>query len=500
MNTGASGFYSAAQVRELDRRIIAGGTAGYELMQRAAAACWRELTRRWPKAQRLAVVCGPGNNGGDGFEIARLARAAGWTVTVSQLGEQNGNSDAAKARKAWLKDKGTIQAFSKKSLNGADVIVDAIFGIGLSRAPEGLALEGIESINEARRRGACVLAVDLPSGLDADRGVAPGAAVVADVTVSFIGRKLGLYTGSGPELAGVVMFDDLQAPAGVYRKIPVTAEALEPGLLAQALPKRRRTSHKGHHGHVLLVGGEQGTGGAILLAARAALRAGAGLVSVATHPAHAAALIAAQPELMVHAVEDGRALRGLFERATVLAVGPGLGRSEWSRSLWAQALSARQPMVVDADGLNWLAENPARREDWILTPHPGEAGRLLGVSTAEIQSDRPAAVRELQKRYGGVAVLKGVGTLVQGESLALCPHGNPGMAVGGTGDVLCGLIAGLLAQGLTPETAACTGVLVHALAGDRAAQEGERGMLPSDLLDELRSFLNSLSPRVGGEG
>jgi ADP-dependent NAD(P)H-hydrate dehydratase / NAD(P)H-hydrate epimerase len=174
----------------------------------------------------------------------------------------------------------------------------------------------------------------------------------------------------------------------------------------------------------------------------------------------------------------------------VIAVGPGLGRGDWGAGLWAQALTAPQPLVVDADGLNWLAENPARRDDWVLTPHPGEAARLLGLRNAEVQRDRATAARQLRERYGGICVLKGAGTLVQGAGLALCPHGNPGMASGGMGDVLCGLIAGLLAQGLGPEVAAQTAVAAHALAGDAAAQRGERGLIPSDLLAALPPFLN----------
>ncbi|MGH8443540.1 MAG: NAD(P)H-hydrate dehydratase, partial [Nevskiaceae bacterium] len=222
---------------------------------------------------------------------------------------------------------------------------------------------------------------------------------------------------------------------------------------------------------------------------------GAGWVSVATRAAHAAALTAAQPEIMCHGVEEPRALHPLLERASVVALGPGLGRTDWSRALWSDAMSAPQPLVVDADGLNWLAENPSRREDWVLTPHPGEAARLLGCGPADIQRDRLGSARALRERFGGVSVLKGAGTLVQGESLALCPYGNPGMAIGGMGDVLCGLIAGLLAQGLGPESAARAGVLVHALAGDRAAVRGERGVIPGDLLGELQPLLN---PSNGG--
>lgn len=487
-------FYAAAQVRELDRRAIAGGIAGYALMQRAAAAAWRELLRRWPRAERVTVLCGPGNNGGDGYEIARLARRAGLEVTLWRVGEPARRGDAVTARAAWRQDGGAEAAYDGQALAPADVVVDALFGLGLARAPEGAAQAAILAIDAARERGAGVLAVDVPSGLDVDSGSAPGDAVHADLTVTFIGAKAGLYTAAGPGHAGTVVLDDLDVPDAAFAGVPAAATALGPEILRELLPRRARTAHKGDMGHVLLVGGDVGTAGAILLAARAALRAGAGLVSVATRAAHAAALTAAQPEIMCHALEEPRALRGLFERASVIAIGPGLGRGDWGGAAWAQVLTAPQPLVVDADGLNWLADNPSRREDWVLTPHPGEAARLLGCRNAEVQRDRPAAVRQLRERYGGVAVLKGAGTLVQGARLGLCPHGNPGMASGGTGDVLCGLIAGLLAQGLGPEAAARAGVAVHALAGDRAAAAGERGTIPGDLLAELRPLLNPWAP------
>ena len=468
---------------------MAGGIAGPALMQRAAAAAWRELLRRWPRAQRVTIFCGPGNNGGDGYEVARLARRAGLEVQVFQVLGTPRKGDAAAAHKAWLADDGSVLEFRNQAVM-ADVVVDAIFGIGLTRAPDGAAQAAILAIGAAREQGAGVLCIDVPSGLDADRGAVPGDAVRADLTVTFIGAKPGLHTGAGPDYTGRVVFDDLEVPGNAYDGVPGVAEALCADALAEVLPRRARTAHKGQMGHVLLVGGEQGMAGAILLAARTALRSGAGWVSVATRAAHTAALTAAQPEIMCHGVEEPRALRGLLERATVIALGPGLGQTDWSRGLWSQALAAPQPLVVDADGLNWLAENPLQREDWVLTPHPGEAARLLKCSTADVQNDRASAARELRQRYGGVIVLKGAGTLVQGDSLALCPYGNPGMAVGGMGDVLCGLIAGLLAQGLGPESAARVGVLVHALAGDRAAAHGERGLTPSELLDELRPLLN----------
>lgn len=483
-------FYASAAVRELDRRAMAGGLTGHALMQRAAAAAWRELLRRWPRAQRLGVVCGPGNNGGDGYELARLAHAAGCEVRVWHVGGPARSADATAARRGWLDAGGNIASFADHRLDECDVVVDALFGIGLSRAPAGTPQAAILAIDAAREHGAGVLSLDVPSGLDADRGATPGDAVRADVTVSFVAAKPGLHTGAGPDHAGRVVYDWLGLPPAIQTGVPATAEALRPALLAAHLPRRPRSAHKGQMGHVLLVGGDHGMSGAILMAARAALRAGAGLVSVATRAAHAPALTAAQPELMCHDVDEPQRLRALLARATVVAVGPGLGREAWGRAMLGEALAAPQPLVVDADGLNGLAEEPTRRDDWILTPHPGEAARLLGVATAEIQDDRFAAARALRARYGGVSVLKGAGTLVQGERLALCSRGNPGMASGGMGDVLCGLIAGLLAQGLGPETAARCGVLAHALAADRAACAGERGLIPGDVLAALRWPLN----------
>lgn len=484
-------MYSAAQVRELDRRAIEQhGIPGYTLMQRAGAACWQEIQRRWPAAQRIAVVCGNGNNGGDGYVIARLARAAGRQVALHRVGNAPQQGDSVQARADWLAAGGAELPLAPASLEAAEVVVDALFGIGLSRLVDGAARDAIEAMRAARAAGAGLLAVDLPSGLDADTGQVWGAAVQADVTVSFIGRKLGLETGEGPACAGARRFDDLGVPPDTYRDLPALATLLDASDLSRLLPPRSRTAHKGSHGHVLVVGGDSGMSGAALLAGRAALRGGAGLVTVATRAAHAAALTAAQPELMCRGVESAEALRGLMERADVVAVGPGLGQDDWGRSLLAQVLDSRLPLVVDADALNLLAREPAIRHNWILTPHPGEAGRLLGCSTTDVQRDRPAALRDLRRRYGGVAVLKGAGSLVGGERLQVCPCGNPGMATAGMGDVLTGIIAALLGQGLAPEDAAAAGVLAHALAGDQAARLGERGLLPTDLIAELRRVVN----------
>ncbi|MEN8133507.1 MAG: NAD(P)H-hydrate dehydratase, partial [Pseudomonadota bacterium] len=286
-------------------------------------------------------------------------------------------------------------------------------------------------------------------------------------------------------------FDDLQVPAGVYETQTPAAQRIDPQRYDGLLRPRERNSNKGRFGHVLVIGGERGMSGAARMAGEAAARTGAGLVSVATRDCHASMLNLTVPELMVRGVESADALAPLLERATVIAIGPGLGQTEWSRSLLEAVLHLPHPMVVDADALNLLATDPRESDQWVLTPHPGEAARLLHCDTETIQSDRYAAAASLQQRYGGVCVLKGAGTLVASkERVAVCNTGNPGMASGGMGDVLTGVIAGLLAQGLSPVDAAELGVWVHGAAGDAAAAQGERGMLASDLFPHLRQRLN----------
>ncbi len=488
-------LYRAQDVRELDRIAIAElGIPGFTLMSRAGTAAFRVMQDSWPRARSVLVLCGTGNNGGDGFVVARLAQEAGLQTEVFLLGEAAQlHGDARRACEAMLKTGVQVSPFSSERWPNTEVVVDALLGTGLDREITGLHREAIEVIN---RQAAPVLSLDIPSGLDADSGNALGIAVKARKTVSFIGLKQGLFTAEGPDHCGEIFFDDLALPVEAYQRVLNPAFRINENWVNPLLPLRPRSAHKGHHGHVLIVGGGQGMAGAPRLAGEAAARMGAGLVSVATHPFHAAALNAARPELMCHAVADGAALSPLLSRANVVAIGPGLGTGEWGRKLFGAALDSGQPLVVDADALNFLAQEPIYRNHWILTPHPGEAARLLDVSIAEIQADRWRAVRELQTRYGGSVVLKGAGSLVcHGRNpLALCDAGNPGMATGGMGDVLTGVIAGLLAQGLSPWHAAAAGVYLHGRAGDAAAAaEGERGMMAGDLLEPLRRLANPIS-------
>ncbi|MBV8156033.1 MAG: NAD(P)H-hydrate dehydratase, partial [Dyella sp.] len=463
------------------------GIPGYELMQRAAAAALVCLRQHWPHARRIAVYCGPGNNGGDGFLLAALAREAGLQAEVIALGDSRGD-DAVRARKEFERGGGVVQAWHEDlPLPAPDVQVDALFGTGLQRA---LAPDVAALVQRIHATGKPLLALDVPSGVNADTGAVPGEAVRADVTVTFIAAKRGLYTGFAPGHVGQVQWEPLGLPEALWEASLADAQFMEPA----TLPARPRQAHKGDNGHVLAIGGDHGTAGAIRLCGEAALRAGAGLVSVATRGEHLVALNAARPELMAHEVHGPQALEELLGRATVLAIGPGLGRGAWGHALWMTALDAGKPMVLDADGLNLLAAEPRPfAGPTVLTPHPGEAARLFGCDTAAIAADRFAAVRELARRYGAVAVLKGAGSLVADTDgrVAVCPWGNPGMASGGMGDLLTGIVAALLAQGCDAWQAACLGVGLHARAGDLAArQHGERGLLASDLLEPLRLLLN----------
>ncbi|MGA7966188.1 MAG: NAD(P)H-hydrate dehydratase, partial [Gammaproteobacteria bacterium] len=452
---------------------------------------FRTVAARWPCVRRWLVYAGGGNNGGDGYVVAHEALRAGFEVTVAALKPPREGSAACVKAAAYTQAGGRTVGWNEADASRADVIVDALFGIGLDRALEGDAAAAVQAINAS---GKPVVAIDLPSGLHADTGAALGIAVQAALTITFIGLKPGLFTGAGPHLSGRLAFTRLGVPESIEDGLQPVARRITESLRQTGLPRRERDANKGHFGHVLVIGGETGTGGAVILAATAALRSGAGLVSVATRPAHVPALLAARPEIMAHGLDDAKALSAIAPRANVLALGPGLGQTEWSRGAWQAALERDAIKVVDADALNLLSRQPMRRDDWVLTPHPGEAARLLGTDIPGIENNRPAAVRALVERYGGVAVLKGAGTLVAAAGdrmLWLCDRGNPGMASGGMGDALTGIIAGLLAQGLALFDAARLGVWLHATAGDKASLGGERGLLASDLIAELRSLVNT---------
>ncbi len=485
-------LYLAEQVRALDHYAIHElGISGTVLMERAGAAAFAHLQSTWPNIKAVVVICGTGNNGGDGFVVARLAKEAGLEVHVFQIGDTAKLHGDALAAVQRLQSVGVTPAgFDRALLSKCDVLVDGLLGTGLKGKVEGERHACILAINASKKP---VLALDMPSGLNADDGQVQGIAVKADTTICFIGLKRGLLTNDGIDCCGKLVFDDLSVPLALYDQQKAEVERIDYLRFKEILKPRLRNTHKGHYGHVFVIGGECGFTGAPRMAGEAALRAGAGLVTVGTRKEHAASLNVARPELMVHGIDSDGEFNRIAERASVIAIGPGLGQSDWAKKMLGYACESGLPIVVDADALNLLAMMPRKRDNWIMTPHGGEAARMLGQSTHETQADRFRAVKALHENYGGVAVLKGAGTLVASSMTCtyLCNAGNPGMATGGMGDVLTGIISGLVAQGINLSDAACLGVCMHARAGDvSAAAAGERGMLPSDLMAGIRRLAN----------
>ncbi len=486
--------FAVATIREIENKWIAAKTVtANELMHRAGAAALVALNQYFAAAKKIMIIAGGGNNGGDGYVLATLLHKKAIDVSVFYVGELNDlPAAAADAYKACEHAGVSIQPFSSDiSFAEVDLIVDAICGIGLQTP---LRKELITVLEKIEKSQLPVLAIDIPTGVHADTGCVLGKAIQATVTITFIGLKLGLLTGKGIGLAGKVILANLDIPPELLEAMPPSAFIINENITQETLPKRSRDWHKGLSGHVLIVGGDVGMSGACQLAAMAALRVGAGLVSVAMHPKCAKRISGFMPEVMCHGIDDMAKLQSLLAKATVIVIGPGLGQSDWSHEIWQEIMKQPHPKVVDADGLNWLAKNPIKHDNWLLTPHPLEAARLLNQEKANtIVEDRPGSVMRLQKQYGGVAILKGAGSLVAAENelLRVCIRGNPGMSTAGMGDVLSGVLGGLLAQGATLFAAAKLGVYIHAVAGDLATLNGgERGMIASDVMPYLHQLVN----------
>lgn len=494
-------LYTAQQVRDLDQIAIQErGIPGIKLMKSAGRSVFGEINHRWPGSP-ITVFCGAGNNGGDGYIVAALALENRLPVQLIQLASPEKLTGDARTAYEYAVSAGVpMTPFSDcldlhVGITVGGVIVDALLGTGLNGQVREPYTQAIRLINHS---GLPVVAVDIPSGLSSDTGAALGVAIEADVTVTFIGLKQGLLTGRGAALCGELIYNDLSVPADIFDGVKRTATRLDRQDLMASFPSRHRDAHKGDFGHVLVIGGDEGYGGAVAMAAEAALRTGAGLVSVATRPEHVSAILARRPELMVKGVASGQELVPLLSSPTVLVVGPGLGQSPWSEQMLQQAASTGLPMVLDADALNIISggrviPNPGNT-NWVITPHPGEAARLLGITNAEVQADRFAAVRALHKIFNCAVVLKGAGSLVctdGDQPVGVCTAGNPGMASGGMGDALSGIIGALLAQGLPSDIALPMGVCLHAEAADMAvASDGERGLLATDLFGPLRQLVN----------
>ncbi len=491
-------LYTAKLVSELERLAIEQlNGPSMMLMKRAGRAAFDELIEAFGKPSLITVFCGSGNNAGDGYIVATLAAEKSIPVRIVELASEGKlSADAAVARDYALSAGVTMQSDDGSIELSEGVIVDALLGTGTKGPMRAAYVAAIDRINQA---GLPVLAIDLPSGLYADSGAIAEVAVRADISVTFIAAKQGMFSGRGPALCGEIIYHSLDVDEAIFQQVPGLAQLMNLDDLMKHLPVRDADAYKNQFGHSLVIGGDHGFGGAALMAAEAALRAGSGLVGMATRPTHVAAALARQPEVMVSPVVSGQELEPLLDKPSVLIVGPGLGRSPWSEQLLQKAVAAELPMVVDADALNIIAEGRVVSEPngnlWVMTPHPAEAARLLGITVDEVQADRFAAVRRLQQKYHAVVLLKGAGTLIacpNDELIKVCPYGNPGMATGGMGDILSGIIGGLLAQGLEPSLAAELGCCLHSAAADMAVEEqGVRGLAATDVLAHLRKLLNS---------
>ncbi|RLM28241.1 bifunctional ADP-dependent (S)-NAD(P)H-hydrate dehydratase/NAD(P)H-hydrate epimerase [Brenneria alni] len=482
--------FRAAWIRSEEARAASeSGISLNILMQRAGEATFQVARRYYPSARHWLILAGHGNNGGDGYVVAGQARAAGITpCVIACTGNRPLPDEAEAARQAWLEQGGTILDADAPWPDDVDLIIDGLLGTGLSSSPRP---PYDDLIIQANAHPAPVVSIDIPSGLDAETGLCAGNAINAAHTVTFIALKPGLLTGNARDCVGQLHYSALGLAVWLTGQI-APIRRLSAKLLTEWLKPRRQRAHKGENGRLLIVGGNYGTGGAVFMAGEAAMRSGAGLVRVLTHKQYLAALLTARPELMVQELTADTLRQGL-EWADVVVIGPGLGQDEWGKSALRLAENCNKPMLWDADALNLLAINPHKRQNRVLTPHPGEAARLLNCRVSDIESDRLLAAQKLVKRYGGVVVLKGAGTVIASEpgQLAIADVGNPGMATGGMGDVLSGIIGGLLAQNLSLYDAACAGCVAHGAAADwLAAQRGTRGMLATDLMPVLSQYVN----------
>ena len=486
-----SPIYPVSGIRSIEAQVAP--QAHPTLMERAGRAAAEEAVRlTQDRAGQVLIACGPGNNGGDGFVMARRLLQAGRPVTVAFADDaQKLPPDAAAALAAWRAAGGeTVSDFPAAPANGWALVVDALFGIGLRRPVEDRYARWIGAMNAQH---ATRLAIDVPSGLDADTGSTLGAVFHAAATLTFLALKPGLLTLDGPDYAGTVHVHRLDIDPAAW--LPPPGLEISASMVRDLLKPRRQNTHKGDYGSVGIIGGAPGMTGAALLAGRAALKVGSGRVFVGLVDECAPPVDSAQPELMLKRPEE------VLERASVFALGPGLGDGEIATSLVGRAAASDRPLVLDADALNALAAAPrlqalvaAREAPTLLTPHPGEAGRLLGTGTAAVQADRVAAALEMATRFRADVVLKGGGSVVatpQGRWF-INRSGHPGMASAGMGDVLTGLIAGLLAQGWPPGSALLAAVHLHGAAADRLAHVGigPIGLTASEVAEVSRGVFN----------
>ena len=504
-------IYSRAAILAIEERFIADdGRVAFDLMRRAGAAAHRVMLEQFSDASHVQVLCGSGNNAGDGYVLAALAHAEseslGRRVEVLRIGRLPKPGETAWDAYEMALEAGVaiVDCEGAQSLElSADLLVDALLGTGVTGEPRPAFAAAIQAINAC---ASPVLSLDLPSGMNPDTGSSTGALVEADVTVSFIGAKRGMATGSGKAATGTPVVDRLGLADSDFEGHRGHAQLAWHHVMSR-LPEIRVDAHKNRFGHLLIIGGDLGMGGAAIMAAQSALRVGAGLVTLVTRPEHISAALSRCPEVMALGVDKGidKLFRVLKQkRLDALVIGPGLGLSDWGKAMLREAGEFDLPMLADGDALTLLGTNSGKaqasrpRNLSIITPHPGEASSLLGCSLQTVNDDRFNAAFRLAEETGAVSLLKGAGSLIatptaSESDVSLCAQGNPGMATAGTGDVLAGMIGGLLVQGMTAEDATVCGACLHAAAGDRAVRDlGRRSLNASDLIDQVPELLRVL--------
>ncbi|WP_448565204.1 NAD(P)H-hydrate dehydratase [Thalassotalea ganghwensis] len=488
-------LYSATQVLENEARVAAQHQLTLlQLMEKAGHAVFEHIHKFHQEINHLIILVGKGNNGGDGLVIAKLALQAGYKVSIRLfINEKQLKGDAKtvferldKTKVNFINDIDKIISDIQFSRTDKFMVIDSIFGIGFhGELPVDIAQETrkLNTLNNI-----VVVAVDTPTGVNVSTGHCAVDALVANETVTFIAPKQGLYTGTSSNVCGKIYLADLGV-GQTFQQIVPTDINLQQAFSSCDYPYRRPAAHKGESGLLICCGGNQGMPGAIRLASEAALRAGAGLVSVYCHQTSQPFVVNNRPELMLTLAT---ALSAQLKLAKALLCGPGLGQDDWAKHVFSEVLKQPVPMVVDADGLNLLSQCGGYRENWVLTPHPKEAARLLATDVETIEADRFAAVKAIAKRYGGICVLKGAGSLISdGQTVWVNSTGNSGMATGGMGDVLSGIIAALMMQCHSLLVATRLSVYLHGLAADKIAQQqGSIGMLASDLFEWLPRLIN----------
>ncbi|WWP01696.1 MAG: bifunctional ADP-dependent NAD(P)H-hydrate dehydratase/NAD(P)H-hydrate epimerase [Candidatus Dasytiphilus stammeri] len=464
------------------------GLTQFNLMERAGKAAFDYIYHSYPQAKKWLVLCGPGNNGGDGYIVASLAQAAGIEITLLSSCTNSSPKEAQKSRHQWLSSGGKISPHDIDWPNNLDIIIDGLLGNQLNRVPS---YPYNMLINKANQSDLPIVSLDIPSGLSAETGATPGDVIKAAHTITFITLKPGLFTGKARKYVGKIHYDSLGIDEFLKNK-EASIKRMDANCLPILLPPRCPISHKREHGRLLIIGGEIGTAGAVRLAGEAALRTGSGLVKILTKKFNIIPILSNRPELMVDELRIDT-LDYSLNWADIIVVGPGLGQKNWGQKALSIIQKSTKPMLWDADALIMLSEKPDQRHNRIITPHPGEAAKLLNISIAEIESNRLDAAKSLANKYGGIVVLKGAGTIIasyQGD-LVIADVGNAGMASGGMGDVLSGIIGSLLGQQLSYYQAACAGCIIHGAAADLlASQLGMCGILASDIFSQIHLLMN----------